>query len=321
MAGEQEFPIFCQRSKLHESYAYAYINLVVAVPGVFVGGCACILWAEVDPAPAPSTPAPTPPTLFKSAPVNESVSFSSYASVQSLSPRTRTLSEAGNGVFGGDGYAEDAQGNSVGGRVITAHSPRSVAGKWQYDASPLAPPGPSPPPPSWTDLPVLGEGEGFLMEGGVVGRIRFVPAEQINSVLAWEQLAEEVDNAVTLLTAEKINDELTWEQLAEVDDGATLPTFSLRAWDKTQGTNQEVATLVDLGASISLPASELTVTLYGIDGRGVGEAEEVSPGASPTLTLPAVVVYFQSRFSVQSLSLPLPLPRFHAYSVSSTTFI
>ena len=73
-------------------------------------------------------------------------------------------------------------------RVITAHSPGSVAGKWQYGNESGS---------IWADLPAVDAGKGFLLDGDVGDRLRFVPQVAVDNQLALEQFAEAVANADT----------------------------------------------------------------------------------------------------------------------------
>ena len=130
------------------------------------------------------------------------------------------------------------------GRVITAYSSGSVAGKWQYKTS-------SSSPSPWTDLPAVAAGEGFLLAYGVAAVVRFVPLDtELDNVLAAEQFAELVANA------------------------DTPPTLSFRVWDESEGTTETVATLADISTSILALTNERTLTLNGLTNRAEREAEE-----------------------------------------------
>ncbi len=133
--------------------------------------------------------------------------------------------------------ARNAAGEHIDGRVITAYSPGSVAGKWQYLTD------------AWKDLPALNEGEGFLVAwGGANGSVRFVPLNP-----------EQIDEAF----------------VEAVNAAETPPSLSVRAWNEKQGTAERIATLADLGTSISPLTSERTITLDRIDdGRRVVRALE-----------------------------------------------
>ena len=146
----------------------------------------------------------------------------------------KPLTYVGNNLAFPGFFLGHSGGNRVDGRVITAHSPGSVAGKWQYRTSTSS-------SSSWTDLPAIGAGEGFLLVGGVSIQVRFIPLLEpgivIDDASHWEQLREALANA------------------------ETLPTFSYRLWDGGAGTTETVATLTDLGASISSLDTEKTATL------------------------------------------------------------
>ena len=170
-----------------------------------------------------------PPTIYPNR--DNRADFKSDFSWNALKP----LTYVGNNVAVDELFV-GSDGGAVNGRVITAHSPGSVAGKWQYRTSTTA--------STWTDLPAVDAGKGFLLGfRGVHKQVRFIPLVDqaaVNDASLWVQLSEELANA------------------------DTPPTYSLRAWDASQGTAWTVATLADLGNSLSTPETEKTVFLEAI---------------------------------------------------------